>query len=362
MPQLPSTTEILVVDDDPQGRQVLRRILERQGYRCHVVSGAREAREALSRMAFGLVLSDVRMPGESGIELLEHVRAQFPFLPVIVVSGIGEIDVATGALQLGAYGWVSKPFDATQVLIAVANALIRTELEHQSRAYEERLEQAVSDRTVKLEDTVAKLAHSEAMLRQSTEDTIAALTEAIEMRDIQTGNHIERVSLYAALLAELCGLPEDRCDAIRAASPMHDIGKVGIPDGILLKPGRVTKAEFDVIKQHVVLGHSILSRSSQPLLALAAAIAETHHERWDGTGYLKGLRADEIPLEGRITAIADTFDALVSRRVYKAAVPIEEAFQIIEECGGSQFDPKLAGLFVEHRDEAAAIFVEHPDH
>jgi putative two-component system response regulator len=353
--------DILVVDDDAQSRALLKRILEAQGHSCQLAGDANEARRDLSRREVDLVLSDVRMPGGSGIELLAYIRAQFPFLPVVMISGIGEIDVATAALELGAYGWVSKPFDTTQILIAVANALIRAGLEEESLAHAERLETAVIERTLELEQAVVKLELSEAEMRRVTEDTIGALTRAIERRDIETAHHIERVSRYATMLATALDLPEERCEMIRAASPMHDVGKIGIPDGILLKPGRVTNAEFNVIKQHVRLGHSILSLSQQPLLQLAAEIAQTHHERWDGTGYLIGLGGEQIPLEGRITAIADTFDALVSRRVYKPPIPLEEAFEVIEAGGGTQFDPELADLFLQHRDEAEAIFYEYPD-
>jgi putative two-component system response regulator len=256
---------------------------------------------------------------------------------------------------------VTKPFDTSQVLIAVANALIRARLECESHIYERRLESAVAVRTGELRATVAKLERSEADLRQLTEDAIAALTQAIERRDIETGDHIERVSRYATMLAGAAGVPEDRCQMIRAASPMHDVGKIGIPDRILLKPGRVTAAEFSVIKRHVEVGHAILSRSTQPLLRLAAEIARTHHERWDGQGYQIGLRGEEIPLEGRITAIADTFDALISRRVYKAPIPLERAFSVIRENRGTQFDPDLADVFLGCREEAAAIFSELRD-
>lgn len=357
----PAQAEILVVDDDEQGRDALCRILQGNGYFCQLASDVREARRVLEIMRPDLVLSDVRMPGESGITLLEYIRAEFPFLPVVLVSGIEGIDVAMGALELGAYGWVSKPFDANQVLIAVANALIRARLERQTRDYEERLEQAVRDRTAELGDTVLKLERSETELRRVTQDTILALTRAIERRDIETANHIERVSLYATLLATRLGLTRDECELIREASPMHDVGKVGIPDGILLKPGPVTAAEFAVIKQHVALGHSILSRSDQPLLRLAADVAETHHERWDGGGYLHGLRGEEIPLAGRITAVADTFDALVSRRVYKDPVPLDRALAVIEEGRGTQFDPQLVDVFLDCRADVAAIVAELPD-
>jgi putative two-component system response regulator len=358
----PGPAEILVVDDDEQGRGALSRILQGYGYVCHAASDVGQARRVLELMRPDLVLSDVRMPGESGIALLEYIRAEFPFLPVVLVSGLEGIDVALGALELGAYGWVNKPFDANQVLIAVANALIRARLERQSRDYEERLEYAVANRTAELGDTVQKLERSEAELRTVTQDTILALTRAIERRDIETAHHIERVSLYATVLARRLGLSDEECELIREASPMHDVGKVGIPDGILLKPGPVTAAEFDVIKQHVALGHSILSRSVQPLLQLAADVAETHHERWDGSGYLQGLHGEEIPLAGRITAIADTFDALVSRRVYKAPIALDSALSVIEDGRGKQFDPELVDMFLACRADVAEIVAAHPDY
>jgi putative two-component system response regulator len=357
----PTPAEILVVDDDEQGRRILGRILQGDGYICHLAANAREARHVLELMRPDLVLSDVRMPGESGIALLEYIRNEFPFLPVVMVSGVAAIDVATGALELGAYGWVGKPYDGNQVLIAVANALIRARLERESREYEERLERAVSERTAALADTVEKLERSESELRRVTQDTILALTRAIERCDVETANHIERISLYATVLARCLGLERDQCEMIREASPMHDVGKVGIPDGILLKPGPVTAAEYSVIKQHVALGHAILSRSDQPLLKLAAEVAATHHERWDGAGYLQGLRGEEIPLAGRITAIADTFDALVSRRVYKPPIEIEPALAVIREGRGTQFDPELVDLFLDCGDEVAAIVADHPD-
>jgi putative two-component system response regulator len=198
-------------------------------------------------------------------------------------------------------------------------------------------------------------------LQHATRDTIEALTRAIERRDIETGQHTDRVSRYATLLAEAAGLPPDTCAMVRAAVPMHDVGKVGIPDGILLKPGQVTTAEYTVIKQHVSLGHEILSRSSQPLLTMAAEIAETHHERWDGQGYLRGLSGEDIPLIGRITAIADAFDAMVSPRVYKPAIPAEAAYQEIRDGAGGQFDPNLADLFVERKAQVHDVLVQVPE-
>ena len=183
----------------------------------------------------------------------------------------------------------------------------------------------VTERTVELADALADLAASDTLLRASSEATIEMLAQAIEGRDIETGQHIARMSRYAALLAHGCGLDDEQCHLIRLASPMHDIGKIGVADGILFKPGTLSAAEFDVIKEHAEQGYRILAKSKHPLLQLAATIARTHHERWDGSGYPHGLAGTAIPIEGRIAAVADVFDAIVSRRVYKPAFPLDQA-------------------------------------
>jgi putative two-component system response regulator len=195
----------------------------------------------------------------------------------------------------------------------------------------------------------------------ASEETIRVLTRAIEGRDVETGQHIERMSRYAALLAEHHGLDVDRCELIRLASPMHDVGKIGVPDGILFKPGMLSKGEYDVIKEHPILGNEILGKSAQPLLVMAALIALTHHERWDGTGYPHGLAGEHIPLEGRIASVADVFDALLSRRVYKPAFPLEQAVQIMADGRGTQFDGDIVDLLLAHLDDAAAIQEQYPD-
>jgi cyclic di-GMP phosphodiesterase len=352
---------VLVVDDEKNVRDLICRILGRAGHTCDGVGSGEEARDRLATTRYDIVLCDVLMPGDDGLRLLDHLAGIYPTLPVVMVSGIGDISVATNALQLGAYGWITKPFDANEVLIAVANALIRARLERQARDHEERLEEAVARRTAELRDTVARLEQSEDELQRVSEDTIAALTRAIERRDIETGDHVERVSRYAEMLARHYGLAADRCEMIRRAAPMHDVGKIGIPDGILLKPSRVSSAEFMVIKQHSEFGHSILSRSNQPLLVLAAGIARSHHERWDGMGYPDRIVGEDIMLEGRMTAIADTFDALVSRRVYKLPVPVDQAYEIIARERATHLDPELVDLFLDNREEAAAIMGEYPD-
>jgi putative two-component system response regulator len=352
---------ILVVDDDEQVRHTMARILAKYDYACRAVGAVAEARQALRDSAFDLVLCDVMMPDASGIELLHHIRSEFPELPIVMVSGIGDPTFAAGALDLGAYGYVTKPFEANQVLIAVANALRRARLETENAAYRAHLEEKVRERTADLSEALARVERSEEELRLSSEDTVRALSRAIEGRDVETGQHIERMSRYVALLAHHHGLSAEECELIRLASPMHDVGKIGVPDGILFKPGKLSTGEFEVIKQHPELGYEILAKSEQPLLVMAAAIARTHHERWDGAGYPQGLSGKGIPIEGRLAAVADVFDALVSRRVYKPALSLERSLEIMGEGRATQFDPDVVDLLLGNIDEVVAIQEQYQD-
>jgi putative two-component system response regulator len=352
---------VLIVDGDEQVRDTLRRILEDRNFDCRLAASAAEAREALDFWTIDLVLSDVMLPGETGLALLRSLRADNPGVPIVMVSGVSDPDVANTAHELGAYGYVTKPFDANQVVIAVNDAILRSRLEEENRGYREQLEWMVTERTLELADALRDLAASDALLRMSSEATIDMLAQAIEGRDIETGQHIARMSRYAALLAHGCGLTEDRCHLIRLASPMHDIGKIGVADGILFKPGALSAAEFDVIKEHAEQGYRILAKSDHPLLQLAATIARTHHERWDGSGYPHGISGVAIPIEGRISAVADVFDAIVSRRVYKPAVPLDEALSIIRDGRETLFDPAVIDAFFENLDEVADIREQYAD-
>jgi putative two-component system response regulator len=301
------------------------------------------------------------MPGESGYDLLREVRAQRPELPVVMVSGVADLGLAKLALELGALGYVTKPFQPSQVLVEVAGALRRAELEQENASYRMHLEELVEERTADLRAALEKVARSERLLRSSSDELVQALSQAIEGRDIETGQHIARMSRYTTLLARATGFDDDECEQIRLASPMHDVGKIGIADGILFKPGVLTDAEYGVIQQHANLGYDILAKSELPLLRLAATIARTHHERWDGGGYPFGLAGEEIPIEGRMTAVADVFDALVSRRVYKPAMPLEQALDIMRKGRGTQFDPELLDAFLDQLEAIEVIRSEYTD-
>ena len=352
----PSPTErILIVDDEDQIRTLLARLLSPHGYDCLTAESAAAARRLLKETEVALVLSDVNMPGESGIDFTREVLAQYPDTAVVLVTGMDDRRYADVAIELGAYGYVLKPFKPTELIINVGNALRRRTLEIENRSHRERLEQTVLDRTAALRDTIARLESSDSELRRLREETIRRLSWAAEFRNQETGEHIVRMSLYCALLGRLAGLETDRAELIRIASPMHDVGKIGIPDRILLKPGRLTEDERRVMEAHTEMGHRILAGSGVELLDLAAKMALTHHERIDGTGYPAGAAGEEIPIEGRICAIADVFDALTSDRVYRQAFQPDEARAMMLEGRGTQFDTELLDLFFGSFEDVLAI-------
>ena len=253
--------EVLIVDDEEAIRHILATLLEPQGYHCTLANNAREARNLLENREFHLVLCDVNMPGESGIDLVRYILVDCPDTAVVMVTGIDSPGLASEALKAGAYGYVIKPFQGTEILINVANALRRRRLEIDNRAHRDNLEQIVRARTAALRQSLDWLERSQKELRLSQEETIQRLAIAAEFRDKSTAQHIQRMSRYCALLAQRYGLKEDHCELIRTASPMHDIGKIGTPDYVLLKPGKFTSEEFDVIAQHADIGYRILSGS-----------------------------------------------------------------------------------------------------
>ncbi|MHB1242645.1 MAG: HD domain-containing phosphohydrolase [Gaiellaceae bacterium] len=346
---------ILIVDDEDQIRTLLARLLGAHGYECLTAESAAAARRALKEAHVALVLSDVNMPGESGIDFTREVLAQYPDTAVVMVTGMDDRRYADVAIELGAYGYILKPFKPNELIINVGNALRRRTLEIENRGHRERLEQTVLDRTAALRDTITQLETSDAELRRLREETIRRLSWAAEFRNQETGEHIVRMSLYCALLARLAGLDVERAEMIRIASPMHDVGKIGIPDRILLKPGRLDDDERKVMEAHTEMGHRILAGSGVELLDLAAELALTHHERIDGTGYPRGLAGDEIPIEGRIVAVADVFDALTSDRVYRPAYQPGEARALMLEGRGTQFDAVLLDLFFDAFDDVLAL-------
>ena len=352
---------ILIVDDEDLVRALLSRILRRQGYTVQTASNVTEARAALKTNLFELVLCDLNMPGASGIELVQTLNAEHEDTGVVMITGVDDRDIAEVAFELGVYGYIIKPFETNEVLINVTSALRRRTLELENRQYRLYLEGLVEERTQELRDAFISLQRSAESLQASQEETIQRLTVAAEFRSDETALHTKRMSLYCELLARRAGLSEEAAERIRVASPMHDIGKIGIPDHILMKPGKLTPDEFEVMKGHAELGYRILKDSNSEMLKLAAEIAWCHHEKWDGSGYPRGLKGEEIPLVARICAIADVYDALTSKRCYKPEFEVDKARSIMMEGRGGHFDPSLLDLFWQHHDEIAEIHERYRD-
>jgi putative two-component system response regulator len=346
--------KVLIVDDEEPIRELISQIIKADGYDTQTASGVDEALAHLAKGQYSLVISDINMPNKTGIDLLREVFSIDQNIAVLMATAVDDRKVAVNTLELGAYGYIIKPFERNELLINIANALRRRELEIDNRQYSEELEGLVLERTKEL-----RLAAVE--IRNSREETIVRLAKAAEFRDNETAQHTIRMGHYCAVLATRAGLHKEFCEVIRTASPLHDVGKIGIPDTILLKPAALTKEEFDIIKTHSEIGYRILGGSDSELLNLGASIAYTHHEKFNGKGYPRGLSGDDIPIEGRIAALCDVFDALTSHRVYKAAMPTEQAIDILREGRGTHFDPKLHDYFIGSLDEILVIKAKFVD-
>jgi putative two-component system response regulator len=346
---------ILIVDDDETVRSMLTRMLGRHGYSCESATNGAEAREALASSSFDLALCDLNMPGESGLELVEHVATEHPETATIMVTGADDSAIAEKALDLGTYGYVIKPFYNNELLINIANALRRRRLELESRKHRLSLETAVKERTHELEQTVQALRRTEQEVRHSQKETIYRLSRAAEFRDGDMAPHIESMSHFCHLLAQRLGLDREWCSLMLLASPLHDVGKIAIPDRILLKPGPLDAAEREIVQTHAEIGYRMLTGSGGEVLELAASIAWTHHEHFDGGGYPRGLEGARIPVEGRIAAVADVFDALTSDRVYRPAFTVEKAVEEMRSLHGTQFDPSILDVFLDSLDEIREV-------
>jgi putative two-component system response regulator len=353
---LPSSAQhILIVDDDALIRSLFTAQLERAAYRCSTAASADEARAILEREAISLILCDLQMPRESGLELLAGTLPSRPDLTAIVVTGVDDPEIADQAAALGVAGYMVKPFSERQLLINVANALRERALRQENRVYREELEELVHERTAALDDALGHLGRTTEELNASREETIRRLSIAAEYRDEDTADHVQRVAWLSTALARGLGLPSETCDLIRMASPLHDIGKLGIPDSILRKTGALDQHERAAMETHAEIGRRILAGSDSPVLDLAASIAWTHHERFNGSGYPRGIAGDAIPIEGRIVALADVFDALTHDRVYRRRVSRERAVEAVFAGRGTHFDPDVVDVFLACADELGVI-------
>lgn len=353
-----SDARILIVDDQEANLRLLETILARAGFAIvDAISDSRAAEGSVRELKPDILLLDLQMPDLDGFEVMELLGSveEARDMPILVLTADASVEAKHRSLGLGASDFVTKPFDAIEVVLRVKNLLSTRLLQRQLAEHNVLLEERVRERTEDLWQTVKYLETAESNLTLSQEETIRRLSIAAEFRDDETSRHIMRMSAYCAFLAGKAGFDDSTCRAIRTASQMHDVGKIGTPDSILLKPGPLTEVQRDIMKQHAEHGWRILEGSKSELLQLAATIALTHHERVDGTGYPKGLQGEDIPEVGRIAAIADVFDALSTDRVYRRAFPLPQVWNMMLEGRGTQFDPNLLDLFMGSMDEVLAI-------
>jgi len=346
----PYEESIMVVDDEPVNLRLLDKMLRMQGYsRLVLLSDPREVLVHYLAHKPDLILLDINMPHLDGYQVMEALRALDEPVPppIVVLTAQHTKDYLLRALASGARDFINKPFDRTELMMRVRNLLdahLAHRMVHDQAAV---LEKMVHQRTQELRDTRLQV--------------VQRLGRAAEYRDEATGNHILRMSHICALLAGSLGWSEDQQELLLHASPMHDIGKIGIPDAVLLKPGKFEPAEWEIMKTHAAMGAELLAGDSSELMEMARAIALTHHEKWDGTGYPAGLQGEAIPLVGRIAAIADVFDALTSERPYKRAWPLEQAMAYLREHSGRHFDPTLVALFERELPRILQILQRYTD-
>jgi putative two-component system response regulator len=319
---------VLVVDDTPENIHVLSGVLQEEYAVRVATSGEKAIAAARADPQPDLILLDVKMPVMDGYEVCRRLKNDYHTqrIPVIFVTALGEAEDEARGFELGAVDYIIKPINP-----AIVRARVRTHVQ----LYDQKrhLLELVQQRTRELEDTRLQI--------------IRRLGRAAEFKDDETGYHVIRMSHYCRMLAIAGGIPEHRAELLFNAAPMHDVGKIGVPDNILEKPGPLTPDEWSIVKRHPVIGAGIIGRHNNELLEMARVVALTHHDRWDGSGYPRALRGEAIPLVGRIVAIADAFDALTSTRPYKQAWPVEEAVALLRREAGRQFDPRLIPKFIE---------------
>jgi len=331
----PHFAQILLVDDEPDNLTVLESLLRHSGFKSIVsTNDAHEVSDLFTQVQPDLVVLDLHMPGKDGFEVMSELRPLIPestYLPILVLTGDPDPDLRRRALEMGAKDFLTKPFESMEVVLRIKNLLETRALHQELRRHAETLEEKVRDRTRELAEAQVEI--------------LRRLAMAAEYRDDITGEHAERVGVLAALLAQVIGMHRDEVQIIRRAATLHDVGKIGIPDAILMKPGPLSEDEFAVMKKHTAIGARILSGSQYPLLQVARKIALSHHEYWDGAGYTTGSLGQEIPLVGRLVAVADVFDSLTHRRPYKEAFTVETAIQVVRQKSGTHFDPKVVRAF-----------------
>lgn len=364
--------KIMIVDDEIANVLIVKKYLERVGYRSfETTTDSSAALRIIQATKPDILLLDINMPSFDGIEILRELRGspEFKHLPVLILTANTDENIKLTCLELGATDFLLKPLDPMDLTARVRNSL-------KLKSFQDRLQHHATELEVKVEQRTREL-------EASRREVVYCLARAAELRDNDTGNHVIRVGRFAGLIARSMGLPEWFIRDIEMAAQLHDVGKIAIPDAILLKPGKLEPEEFEIIQNHVKFGHQIIEphagtdarllrqhvefgsdmlRNGSALMRLAASIAQTHHERFDGTGYPLGLAGTDIPLEGRITAVADVFDALSAERPYKKAMPREKCFSILREGRGTHFDPDVLDAFFASTREIVRVQLDFMDH
>jgi len=334
---------ILVVDDEEPIREIVASMLGTAGYVCKEAGSGMEALSILtSGEDFELMLSDLMMADLDGIGLLERTKEKYPDMPVVMVTAVHDISVALAAIRNGAYDYLLKPFEREQLLNTVSRALENRRLKVENRTYQTNLESLVKARTDQLQKAMVDL-------ERSYDITLEALGDALDLKDRETEGHSRRVTLFTIAIATALGLPREQITVIARGAFLHDIGKMAIPDNILNKPGKLEPREMEIMKEHAYHGYQIVKKI--PFLAEVAEIVYSHQEWFNGEGYPRGLKGNEIPLGARIFSVADTFDAITSDRIYRRAQPLKAAREEIARWSGKQFDPEIVKVFLEMPDD-----------
>jgi response regulator RpfG family c-di-GMP phosphodiesterase len=335
---LAAPTRILIVDDDASVRDVISVLLQEEGYECRTAAGAEEALEIAAQEAPPLVISDMKMPGRDGIWLLEAFRERFPETAVVMLTGYGDTEAAVDCLRRGAVDYLLKPPKLTDLIRAIERALAKRRIELARKRYQKKLERKVRDRTAELRSAFKDIA-------QTYQNTLLALVAALDAREHETSDHSQRVVKYTVAIAQRLSMQGPDLEELGRGALLHDVGKIGVPDAVLLKPGKLTPEEWTEMRRHPDIGHQMIQ--SIPFLATPAIIVLSHQERFDGGGYPRKLRGEEIHIGARIFAVADTLDAMTSDRPYRKATSFENAMAEVQRCAGSQFDPDVCRAFAD---------------